>query len=77
MTGKIIPFPAADQPKFARVPYSIHIVPTPEGFDWDMETDGPVYEYDLASDLAAIALSIHPPRRTFFQRLFYLFHGDD
>lgn len=60
-----------------RPTYSVHIYPAQDGFDWDLDTDEHLTEDQIASDLAAIALSLRPPPRTFFERLKFLFTGDE
>lgn len=63
-----------------RVGYTIEITPTDAGCRWSLYTDEDniePYEDQVASDLAAIALSLRPPPRTFFERLKALFTGDD
>lgn len=61
-------------------PYTIEIVPNGEdGFEWWLvsdDQDNPPCENCVAADLAAIALSLRPPPRTFFERLKALFTGD-
>jgi hypothetical protein len=66
-----------------RPSYNIEIIPNEDddGFEWAIFTDSPnVIDEpepdDVASDLTAIALSLRPPRRTFFERLTDLFLGD-
>lgn len=65
-----------------RQSYHIHVVPDENGFEWwvcaeDPDAESEPAEDDVASDLAAIALSLRPPPRTFFERLKALFTGDD
>lgn len=59
--------------------YSVHIRITPGGLDWDVEQHTPeAASIDgIASDLAAIALSLRPQPRTFGERLKALIFGDD
>jgi hypothetical protein len=60
--------------------YSIHIYWTgDETFDYVLDAGAPddIDEDRVASDLAALALSLRPPPRTFLERLRALFLGDD
>lgn len=62
-----------------RVGYTIEITPTDAGCRWSLytdEEDKESYEDQVASDLAAIALSLRPPPRTFLERLKALILGD-
>ena len=64
-----------------RQPYHIHVVPDENGFEWwvcaeDPDAESEPAEDDVASDLAAIALSLSLPPRTFLERLKALFTGD-
>jgi hypothetical protein len=59
--------------------YSVHVYPTPGGFDWALDNGDdtiPPDEDQVAADLAAIALSLRPPKRSFLERLVYLFTGE-
>lgn len=61
--------------------YTIEVIPDADGhgFHWAMyndEGDGQPDEDQVASDLAAIALSLRPPKRSFLERLAYLFTGE-
>lgn len=60
--------------------YTIAVRWTPNGFDWQLfrdESRPDVLPEDVvAADLAAIALSLLPPRPTFLERLRFLFTGD-
>jgi hypothetical protein len=86
MTAQIIEF-ATRQPVVIgqipgyddRVPYILEITPTDDGCRWKLFTigdDHEPFEDQVASDLAAIALSLRPPPRTFLERLKALFTGD-
>lgn len=84
--SNVIRFPSGERipigqvPEDLRPPYTVIIRPTPAGFDWDVDTDGGYRlpaEDDVASDLAAIALSLRPPKRTFIERLRALFTDID
>lgn len=57
--------------------YAISVYPTPDGFDWTVDNDGPLDEDLVASDLAAIALQLRPPPRSFIERLAALIFGDE
>lgn len=64
-----------------RVSYTLTVHPTVTGFDYDLVTDSaamptPEDLDDIAADLAAIALSLRPPPRTFLERLKALIFGD-
>ena len=75
-TGKPIPI-SATLNYATRAPYTIQVTPLIDGsFDWEIDTEGEPDEYRIASDLASIALSLRPPKRTFLERLAYLFTGD-
>lgn len=86
MTAKIIEFKTRKTIQVGQIPtyddrvaYSIEITPTPAGCGWKLftaEDDQEPYEDQVASDLAAIALSLRPPKRTFLERLRYLFTGE-
>jgi hypothetical protein len=75
----IIQFPTGQHEPEDRPAYSVHIFPTEGGFDWTLDNGSdtePPNEDIVASDLAAIALSLRPPPRTFLERLKALFTGD-
>ena len=74
MTDNVVPFPA-HEPNPA---YTVTIWYVGPDLRWSIDTDNavPPAEDDLASDLAAIALSLRRPQRTFLERLRYLFTGD-
>lgn len=73
MTDNVVPFPA-HEPNPA---YTVTIWYVGSDPHWSIDTDGAIpAEDDVASDLAAIALSLRRPQRTFLERLRYLFTGD-
>ncbi len=86
MTAKIIelktrqPIQTGQIPDYDdRVGYTLEITPTPTGCRWSLftgEDNIEPYEDQVASDLAAIALSLHRPPRTFLERLTALILGD-
>ncbi len=61
--------------------YAVFIQWTDTGFNWEIDNgdDNPavIPEERVAADLAAIALQLRPPPRTFLERLKALFIGDD
>ncbi len=63
-----------------RVSYILEVTPTDAGCRWKLftvdEDNIEPYEDQVASDLAAIALSLRPPPRTFLERLKALILGD-
>lgn len=73
MTDNVVPFPA-HEPSPA---YTVTIWYVGSELHWSIDTDGAIpAEDDVASDLAAIAVCLRPPRRTFLERLRDLFTGD-
>lgn len=74
MSDNVIHFPTPDPtPETA---YVITIWYVGKDLHWAVDADQGVHADDMASDLAAIALSLQPPRRTFLERLRSLFTGD-
>lgn len=79
----VVPFPTPQRtPTLIDIPRASYTVTIRQrldgGFDWDVDSGSMVLipADRLASDLAAIALSLRPPRRSFIERLADLFKGD-
>ena len=80
----VIQFPGANRlgvvMESSEPDYTVSVRWTPAGCDWqlfrDEERPDALDETRVASDLAAIALSLRPPRRTFLERLRALIFGD-
>jgi len=87
MTAQIIEFATRQSVQIGtianyddRVSYILEVTPTDAGCRWKLftvDTDQEPYEDQVANDLAAIALSLRPPPRTFLERLTALIFGDE
>lgn len=77
--SNVVPFPRipryVDQAA-AEPDYTLNVYEMPNGFDWSVTSATPVSNERLVADLAAIALSLCPPKRTFIERLRALILGD-